>query len=78
MTRYLCAVLASVGVGGTEDGDQHLVDCGGCMSLWHSDRLNDMGHSDKLNDMAVVDGVWLGLGEVLGEYTRKNLKRLRA
>jgi hypothetical protein len=29
-------------------------------------------------DVAVVDGVGLGIGEILGKYTRKNLKRLRA
>jgi hypothetical protein len=29
-----------------------------------------------LDDVAIVDGVGLSVGEVFGEYTRKNLKRL--
>jgi hypothetical protein len=48
-------------VGGTENGDQHLV--------------NDFC---SILDMAKMDGVRLGVSKILGEYMRKNLKRLRA
>ena len=45
--------------------------------IFHASLEQEAGHF-TLDDVAVMDGVWLGLGEVLGEYTRKNLKRLRA
>jgi hypothetical protein len=61
VTGDFCAILACVGVGGTENGDQHLV--------------NDFC---SILDMAKMDGVRLGVSKILGEYMRKNLKRLRA
>jgi hypothetical protein len=69
MTADFHAVLASVRMRSAEYRDQRFVD-DGCLLLWHSNTL------DILDDMAVVDGVGLSLGDILGEYARKNLKRL--
>ena len=60
MTADFHAVLASVRMRRAEYRDQRFVDDG-----W---RLID--------DMAVVDGIWLSVDEILGEYARKNLQRL--
>ena len=73
MTADFRTIFASIAVRSAENGDQHLVDC-----LWRRNRhtLDIATMVFTLDDVAKVDGVGLGVGEVFGEYTRKNLKRL--
>ena len=79
MTGNFCAVFASIGVGGSEYAYEHFVD--DLLMRGNRITLYDVfmrGNRITLDDVAVVDGVWLGRRKVLGEYARKNLKRLRA
>ena len=55
VTGDFSRVFARVGMGSTENGDEHLINVG---------------------NVAVVDGVGLGVGQILGEYAGKNLQRL--